>query len=202
MAPAKLTFVQVKRKDRAIAKGGGTIAMSDSLPIKLAGGAGVCAGLMRLAEEYLTTGAAPLIDSSLTPPLYPLIDALILVALIGVVLATHKRIGFLGLLGFAIAAFGVVVLRLPQETIIGLNRYVLGAGLVSGGAGVMGAMMIAARALPWWIGAFWIASFGCAVLVIFDLPISDLLRRCAVTSFSLGLLSAGFALLAPKAWGR
>lgn len=173
--------------------------MSYALPIKLAGGAGVCAGLLRLAEEYLTTGAAPLIDPGLTPPLYPVIDALILVALIGVVLATHKRTGALGLIGFAVAVCGLIVLRWPSEVIFGINRYVLGAGLLTVGTAGMGAMIIATRALPWWIGALWIASLALAIGVIVDLGFADAMRGAAVTTFSLGLIGAGVALLRTRA---
>ena len=50
------------------------------------------------------------------------------------------------------------MLRLPGETLAGVNRYQLAAGLLTLGLGMIGVAILMKRFTPPWIGAVWLST--------------------------------------------
>lgn len=165
--------------------------------LKILGGAAMLAGLLRFAEELSNAGQIPAVPVRLQLPLYWTIDLLILAGLIGFASAWRRRWGLVGWIGWGLAVVGVVMLRLPGDTLAGVNRYQLAAGLLTLGLGVIGGVIIAKRFTQPWIGAIWLSTFliGIASLV---LPAhAGWLTHAAAAAFSIGMIGAGAEIISP-----
>lgn len=165
--------------------------------LKILGGAAVLAGCLRFAEELSIAGQIPAVPADLKLPLYWTIDVLILAGLIGFAWAWRGRWGLAGWIGWGLAVVGVVMLRLPGETLAGVNRYQLAAGLLTLGLAVIGVAIIAKRFTQPWIGAVWLSTFLIGIASLFLPEHAGWLTQAAAASFSIGMIGAGAEILSP-----
>lgn len=165
--------------------------------LKVLGAAAVLAGVLRFAEELSIAGQIPAVPAELKLPLYWVIDVLILLGLIGFAWAWRRRWGVMGWLGWGMAAAGVVMLRLPGDTLAGVNRYQLAAGLLTLGLAIVGVAIIAIRFTQPWIGAVFLSTFLIGIASLFLPEHAGWLTQAAAATFSIGMIGAGAEILSP-----
>jgi drug/metabolite transporter (DMT)-like permease len=167
-----------------------------AIGLRVAGLAAVMCGVLRLGVELAANGVLPDASGTGFAHLYPVIDALIVLAVVGVFVQTRTRTGAAGVIGLLMVLAGVIVLRTGAFSEMLGDPYALGAALVAGGMALTGAMLVARKAMPTWIGALWMATFGLALLSLIFPEQAGLLRLLAAACFAAGMVGAGGALLA------
>lgn len=165
--------------------------------LKVLGAAAVLAGVLRFAEELSISGQIPAVPTDLKVPLYWVIDVFILLCLIRFAWAWRTRWGIVGWIGWGMAVVGVVMLRLPGETLAGVNRYQLAAGLLTLGLAVVGCAIIARRFTQPWIGAVFLSTFLIGIASLFLPEHAGWLTQAAAAAFSIGMIGAGAEILSP-----
>ena len=156
---------------------------------RLAGLAAVLGGLIDLV--------GPLLYPHLTQPVrlstYVLIDALLLLGMLGVQSVAGRIMGWPGLVGFVIAVSGVLLVRSSAAGIWGAASYTVASAVWSIGMVVVGAALLARKGPFRVAAALWIAAFviGLAGLALKD---QGLAHRLAGWCFALGFIVAGVIL--------
>ena len=160
--------------------------------LRLAGVAAALGGALRVAASFIP----PEPDSAALELLYFIIDVSLLFGLIGVYAAECERLGWLGLIGFAIALTGLASIVGPDSDVVGINIYATATAVIGIGLAVMSVAMLLFGGLPRWIPALWIGSLlaGIAASVLPVRPQASFL--VAGILFALGFLGAGVVLFA------
>ncbi len=163
--------------------------------VRLAGAAAALGGALRVAAAFI-----PLVPGDLELELlYFVIDVALLFGLIGIYAAECERLGWLGLIGFVVAATGLASIVGPDTDIAGIDIYATASAIISIGLSILAVALLLCGRLPRWIPALWIASLlaGIAASVLPDTAQTAVL--IASVLFALGFLGAGVALFARPA---
>jgi hypothetical protein len=158
--------------------------------------------VLRLAGVAAIAGAAidvlgPAIYPRLAEPwphlIYVTIDLLLLLAMLGVWSASRKAASVLGLAGFVVAVFGVMLVRTSSARIFGEASYTIAASIWSIGMAVWSADLFRAKDLFRKAGGLWILALvlGLAGSVVKIEALTSLLPKLA---FAGGFVAAGFDL--------
>jgi hypothetical protein len=124
--------------------------------------------------------------------LYLVIDLALLFGLMGIYLAHHRRLGVLGLAGFAVAAAGLAFIAAPSQIKFGIGSYYTGVLIIAGGLALLSLQMLRQRIMVL-AGAFWLASIAAgAAGAAAGFPEQGFI--VAGVLFGLGFVSAGFAV--------
>ncbi len=160
--------------------------------IRLGAIAALVGGVLRFGSSFIpwVEGSAPL------EGLYFVIDVALLFGLITIYLAYADRLGWLGFTGFVIAAIGQAAIIGPDHVPFGIDVYFVGAQVIVAGLVLMSADMLRNAVYPAWVAGFWIAvplvSLGLGALDPSPYGWGYFLGGMV---FSLGFITAGFALL-------
>jgi len=160
--------------------------------LRLAGVAAAVGGALRVAAAFIPPepGSVPL------EFLYFVIDVSLLFGLIGIYAAECERLGWLGLVGFAVAATGLASIVGPDADIAGINVYATAVAVIGIGLAIMSIVMLRFSRFPRWIPALWIGSLlaGLSASLLPVRPQAAFL--VAGVLFALGFLGAGVVLFA------
>ena len=158
--------------------------------LRLSGAAAALGGALRVAAAFIP----PNPDTPALELLYFVIDISLLFGLIGIYAAECERLGWLGLIGFVVAATGIATIVGPDADIFGISIYNTAVSVIGFGLAVMSVAMLWSGQLPRWIPALWIGSLlaGVAATAVPDAKQAAFLA--AGILFALGFLTAGVAL--------
>lgn len=145
----------------------------------------IVGGLLRVAAVFAPWPP----DNTPLAALYLAIDLALLFGLMGVYLANHRRLGILGLAGFAIAAAGLALIAGPDQVKSGHDSYYRGVLIIAGGLGVLSIQLLRQRIMVL-AAASWLASIACgAVGAALGYPAKGFI--VAGVLFGLGFVVAG-----------
>ncbi len=147
--------------------------------VRIGGMAAIVAGLLRIWAVFLP-GAQDV--------LWFATDAFFLFGLIAWYLTRAERLGTLGLLGFALAATGILVIR--SAAMFGPQGYAIGSAAFVVGLIVMNAPTLLRRDGPWIAPLLWLVSL--------PLGLSPW-KEAGFIAFALGFVWAGIVLLRAQA---
>lgn len=158
--------------------------------LRLSGAAAAVGGGLRVAAAFIP----PNPDTPALELLYFVIDISLLFGLIGIYAAECERLGWLGLIGFVVAATGIATIVGPDADIFGINIYSTAVRVIGFGLAIMSIAMLWSGRIPRWIPALWIGSLlaGVAATAVPDAKQAAFLL--AGILFALGFLAAGVAL--------
>jgi len=159
--------------------------MRDAALLRLSGLAAIGGGLLRAANAF----TAGLLDEHTLQISYFATDVLLIFGLIGIYLNCRKSTGVAGLAGFAMAVIGLLLVR--SAAVFG--SYAIAAAVTLLGTIILGAAMLADRALPRAAPLLWFASlaFGIAATLAPSLAWAN---AAAGVAFGLGFIAAGAKL--------
>lgn len=157
--------------------------------LRLAGASAAVGGALRIAAAWIPPTGTPELEL-----LYFVIDATLLLGLFGVYASEHQRIGWLGLIGFVIAAIGQASIVGPDGDYDGINIYATAVAVIGIGLAIMSVAMLLFGRFPRFIPAIWIGSLlvGLGSVVLPGKPIVAFLL--AGILYALGYLAAGIFL--------
>lgn len=121
--------------------------------LRLAGASAALGGALRVAAAFIPPAQTPELEL-----LYFVIDAALLLGLIGIYASDHERMGWFGLIGFVIAAIGQASIVGPDDAYHGINTYEAGVAAIAIGLAVMSVAMLVSGRFPRFIPALWIGS--------------------------------------------
>jgi hypothetical protein len=149
--------------------------------IRLGGVAALTGGLLRIAAAFI-----PYVpDSPWLEGFYALIDASLLLGLIGLFAVVSDRTSALGLAGFAIAVIGQGSIIGPDATQFGIDFYLVGSLILLAGLALLSIDMLRARMMrP--AAALWLLAVG--------------LAGASAVVGQMAVLAAGVAFGAAFAW--
>ncbi|OYY77987.1 MAG: hypothetical protein B7Y43_08625 [Sphingomonas sp. 28-62-20] len=149
--------------------------------IRLGAAAAVTGGGLRVAAAFIpyVPGVAWL------EGFYAVIDACLLIGLIGIYLSVSDRVGRLGLAGFAVAAIGQGSIIGPDAVQLGIDFYLAGSVVLLAGLTLLSAAMIGVKAMRS-VALLWLSAVGMAVA-------STILGEVAILAAG-ALLGGGFAV--------
>ena len=158
--------------------------------------------VLRLTGVAALAGAAidvlgPAIYPRLAEPwphlIYVTIDLLLLFGMLGVWSATRRTTGVLGLIGFVVAVFGVMLVRTSAAKIFGEASYMIAASIWSIGMVVWGVDLFRAKDMFRKSAGLWILALllGLAGAVVKIEALASMLPKLA---FAGGFVAAGFDL--------
>lgn len=161
--------------------------MHSAALVRAAGLAALTGGALRIASTFIPYAA----ESAALEALYALIDACLLLGLIGVYAAHPSALGRVGLAGFVSAALGVASILGPDEQTFGADWYAIGASIFVVGLALLSVQMLRARVMA---GAAlaWLGAFASALVV----PFTPYAFASAGLLLGLGYVLAGAALTA------
>lgn len=161
--------------------------MGTDSALKLGGAAAILGGALRVVDSF--TGN--MFTAHTLDVLYFVNDVLLMFGLIAWYAARAARLGAAGLIGFAVAVTGVLVIRSVQ--VFHPKGYMLGSAMFLLGLVIMNAPMLARREPAVWL---WIAATLVAVVAYLA---SGPMAVVAGVLFGLGFMAAGAALWRSKA---
>lgn len=126
--------------------------------IRLSGAAALTGGGLRVAAAFIpyVPGVAWL------EGFYAVIDACLLIGLIGIYLSVSDRVGRLGLAGFIIAAIGQGSIIGPDAVQFGIDFYLAGSVVLLAGLTLLSAAMFGVKAMRS-VALLWLSAVGMAV---------------------------------------
>jgi hypothetical protein len=158
----------------------------DAMLARLAAAAAVAAGVLRAVDSF----AFEFLDERSSDTLFLATDICLLFALIGIYGFRGRALGWIGLVGFAVAIVGIVLTRSAGENI---DNYIYGAGTVAVGMAILSIGFLLFGGFPVWCPVLWIVALIAGALDF--LWENDLVFELAGTAFGLGFVLAGIELL-------
>lgn len=159
--------------------------MHEAALTRAAGFAALTGGALRIASAFIPYAA----ENAALEALYSVIDACLLMGLIGVYAAHAPALGRIGFMGFGVAALGVASIVGPDAATFGVDWYAIGASVFVAGLALLAVQMLRARVLTSaalaWLGPF---ASGLAV------PLTPYAFMSAGLLLGLGYVLAGYAL--------
>ena len=122
---------------------------------------------------------------------YGAIDMFLLFGLFTVYLKSAEQLGWLGLIGFLVAAIGLASIVGPDSTLWGVDLYRLGATVFMVGLSGLAAVMLWHRVLKQ-AALYWLSAFAVGILA--NLTGSSLTFAVAGILFGVGFVAAGVAM--------
>lgn len=163
--------------------------MTPATAYRLAGLCAVLGGLLRLLSPF-GTGLLNVEDHH---RLWLATDILLLFGLVGIYGYSRKLVGLTGMMGFALAAIGLLIVRSAGDVVLGPRTYAYGAVIWTVGMAVLAFPMLLRG-----VGHMVAAGFWTLALVI---GIFSVIRDgqswgipAAAVAFSLGYIAAGLPL--------
>jgi hypothetical protein len=158
--------------------------------------------VLRLTGAAALTGAAidvlgPAIYPRLAEPwphlIYVTIDVLLLFGMLGVWSAARRAASVLGLVGFVVAVFGVMLVRTASAEIFGKASYMIAASIWSIGMVVWSVDLARAKDLFRKSAGLWILALAVGLV---GLAVKDqgLIAHLPKLAFAGGFIAAGFDL--------
>jgi hypothetical protein len=158
--------------------------------------------VLRLTGVAAITGAAidvlgPAIYPRLAEPwphlIYVTIDLLLLFGMLGVWSATRRTVSVLGLAGFVVAVFGIMLVRTSSAKIFGESSYVIAASIWSIGMVIWSLDLARAKDLFRKSAGLWILALAVGLV---GLAVKDqgLIAHLPKLAFAGGFIAAGFDL--------
>lgn len=168
--------------------------METKTVLRLAGASAALGGALRIAAAFIPPAASPELEV-----LYLIIDTALLFGLFGVYASEHRRIGWVGLAGFVVAAIGQASIVGPDSDYAGVNIYATASAVIGVGLGIMSVPMLLSGRFPRFIPAIWIGSLlvGLGSAVLPGRPMVAFFL--AGLLFALGFLAAGIFLVSKPA---
>ncbi len=156
-----------------------------SFQFRAAAFAALTGGALRIASTFIPYAA----ENATLEALYALIDACLLMGLIGVYAAYASVLGRVGFAGFVAAALGVASIVGPDAMTFGVDWYAVGASVFVIGLALLAVQMLRARVAA---GAAlaWLGAFASALAV----PLTPYAFASAGLLLGLGYVLAGLAL--------
>jgi len=165
--------------------------MTDRTLLRLAALAAVIGGGLRISAGLVPA----MMDAPSRELLYFTVDALLIAGLMGLYLDRSRELGWSGILGFAIAVLGLLIVRSAQMRVFGIGGYAVGAPVALIGTTLLG-VSLALRGTQRWAAGLWLASLAIGHAASFGAGESWIPLAAGIL-FGAGFVAAGFALLSP-----
>lgn len=148
----------------------------------------VLGGVMRIAATFMPWSP----DNPPLAALYLAIGLALLFGLMGIYLAHYRRLGIIGLVGFAAAVAGLALIAGPDQVRFRYDSYYMGVLINAGGLALLSIQLLRQRIMAL-APACWLA-FVAAGAAGAALGYSREGLIAASVLFGLGFVSAGFAV--------
>ena len=163
---------------------------ADAAPFRLFGALALLGGAARIATTFLVDWSQP---TRMTEVIALAIDFCLLFGLAGFYFANAARLGFIGLVGFLVAASGIALIFGPDGVAFGLDIYETGVGFIAIGLVVLSvAQGLAGVARP--AAALWTLSAAAGVGGAFVDRAAEGFAVAGVL-FGLGFMAVGVTAL-------
>ncbi|MEZ5995017.1 MAG: hypothetical protein R3C25_04630 [Hyphomonadaceae bacterium] len=164
--------------------------MDNGVLFRLSGLAAAAGGVARVLAAF------PLLSDPLALEwLYSAIDALLLFGLMGIYLCRARRLGWLGLAGFAVGVAALSFIGGPDADPFGFSTYQEGAAALAIAMAGLSLAWLRAGERPRAPALCWFGSvIAAGVLNMLPAPLPDFGLQAAGVLFGLGFLLAGFDL--------
>ncbi len=166
--------------------------MTDTTLLRLGALAAIIGGALRIA-----TGVAPsTMDMPSRELLYFVIDALLIAGLMGLYLERRHVLGWSGIIGFAVAVLGLLIVRSAHVRFFGVGGYAVGAPVALIGTTLLG-VSLALHGTQRWAAGLWLASLAIGLAASFGAR-ESWIPLAAGMIFGAGFVAAGFVLLSAR----
>jgi hypothetical protein len=164
--------------------------MTPTQLFRLSAAAAIAAGIARIFVAF------PLVEDAVTLEwLYTVIDALLLLGLIGIYLARAQKLGFLGLASFAVAVAALSFIGGPDADPFGFSTYEQGAQTLAIAMLGLSLAWLRAGERPWAPPLCWFGSVICVGVLALIPGASEFGMTGAEILFGAGFALAGVDLL-------
>jgi hypothetical protein len=158
--------------------------------LKLSGVAAIAGGALRIANAFTQST----FDEHTLQLLYFATDFFFVLGLMGIYARHNARIGIAGLIGFAVAILGFLVIRSSTLSFFGMGGYKFGATVVLVGLTMMSVCMLLSKSGSRWPALLWLLSLACGVAgSVSGMGVAQI---AAGIAFGAGFIVAGIELLA------
>jgi hypothetical protein len=164
--------------------------MDDRTLLRLSAIAAIAGGLLRAADPLF---AALHLSNAVLQQTWFAIDALLLAGGAGIYLAEANRLGVIGLAGALVFLFGILFVRSPSVTVLGLGGYQTGAAIALFGISTLALSMLLRRAQIV-ASSLWLAALATGLASRTGTGATTLVAVSGVL-FGLGFAAAGAALV-------
>ncbi|HEX6860646.1 MAG TPA: hypothetical protein VF138_10665 [Caulobacteraceae bacterium] len=163
--------------------------MTPATAYRLAGIGAILGGLLRLLSPFGTG----LLDANGHHLLWLATDILLLFGLVGIYGYSRKMLGLTGLVGFALAAIGLLIVRSAGDVVFGPRTYAYGAVIWTVGMAVLAFPMLLRGVGHTIAAAMWMLALIVGVFSVLR-PGQSWGVLTAAVLFSLGYIAAGLPL--------
>lgn len=163
--------------------------MTPATAYRLAGLCAVLGGLLRLLSPFGTG----LLSAEEHHRLWLATDILLLFGLVGIYGYSRKLLGLTGMVGFALAAIGLLIVRSTGDAVLGPRTYAYGAVIWTVGMATLAFPMLLRGVGHMVAAGFWTLALLIGVFSVLR-PGESWGLKAAAVAFSLGYIAAGLPL--------
>lgn len=158
--------------------------------LRILGLSAIAGGALRVVDSFTTESLSP----ATLAALYFVTDVLLLLGILGVYWSQRSKLGFAGVIGLAIFAVGIVLIRISAFGVFGANGYQLGAAIALLGLATFSAEELLCRDQTDAAAILWLAALAFGIIGALGVMV-PLMTIAAGVTFGLGFVLAGRQLL-------